>query len=168
MNENDTNNENQNQNQNQNKNQNDFTENVRDTVQKVLNTEDTSSEYSAEDKEKNKWMAALSYILAPIPYFVKTESKFVRYHSIQGMNYFVTAVAYAIISAILRNIIKVKRTQTYLGITLGYIKVTPWWVVWPLTIISICIGIIGIIGIVNALSGKAKELPIFNKVKLFK
>jgi len=152
----------------ENEEKNNFTDKIKETAQKVWNTTDTTEQYEAEDKEKNKWWAALAYVLAPIPYFAKKDSKYVNYHSTQGMNYFVVAVGFAVISAILQAIIKVKKAITLWGITIDYIKVTPWWVSVPLNIISILIGVIGIIGIVNALSGKAKELPILNKVKIFK
>ena len=151
----------------ENQEKNNFADEVKETAQKVWNTNDTSAEYEEQDKEKNKWWAALAYILAPIPYFAKKDSKYVNYHSTQGMNYFVVAVGFAVISAILQAIIKVKKAVQVLWLV-DYIEVTPWWVSLPLNIVSILIGVIGIIGIVNALSGKAKELPILNKVKIFK
>jgi len=151
----------------ENEAKNNFTDTVKETAQKVWNTPDTTEQYEEEDKEKNKWWAALAYVLAPIPYFAKKDSKYVNYHSTQGMNYFVVAVGFAVISAILQAIIKVKKAVQVLWLV-DYIEVTPWWVSLPLNIVSILIGVIGIIGIVNALSGKAKELPILNKVKIFK
>jgi len=152
----------------ENQEKNNFADEVKETAQKVWNTNDTSAEYEEQDKEKNKWWAALAYILAPIPYFAKKDSKYVNYHSTQGMNYFVISLGYAIVSILLKSIIRVKKAVIVWGIPVSYIKVTPWWVSTPLNIISILIGVIGIIGIVNALTGKAKELPILNKVKIFK
>jgi len=100
----------------ENEEKNNFTDTIKETAQKVWNTTDTTEQYEAEDKEKNKWWAALAYVLAPIPYFAKKDSKYVNYHSTQGMNYFVVAVGFAVISAILQAIIKLQ-TGTWKLIT---------------------------------------------------
>ena len=54
------------------------------------------------------------------------------------------------------------------GISYECGKITPWWVIWPLNIIGILILVIAVIGILNVINGKAKELPIINKIKIIK
>ena len=143
------------------------TEKAKDFVKEALDTEDTSSEYSKEDIEKNKVMAILSYILPFIPYFVEKDSKWVKYHSTQGMNLLVISIAFAIINTILRSVITVNRTVTVWGLT-SSVRVTPGWLSLPLNLISLAIGVLAVIGIINVINGKAKELPFVNKVKVFK
>ena len=119
----------------------------------INDTADTSSEYTKEDQEKNKTMAILSYILPFIPYFAEKESKWVRYHSAQGMNLLILAIGVSILTSIL---------YPLLG-----------WRLWGLVsaLSSICglvIFVLAVMGIVNVVNGKAKELPILNKMKIFK
>ena len=86
------------------------------------------------------------------------------------MNLFIVAIAYAILNAILTSVIKVNGScGTWLGYNIGnYCKVTPWWVTLPLTLIGLCITALCVVGIINVCNGKAKELPIVNKLKVFK
>lgn len=140
------------------------------TFEKIMNTEDKSKEFEEKDIVSGKGMAVLAYILPPIPYFVEKANKFVKYHARQGMDLFVIAIIYSVLYNVLSSLIKVNSScGTWFGVDLGnYCRVTPWWVVLPLSVVGICLSIIGIIGIVNALSGKAKELPVVNKFKIFK
>lgn len=152
-----------------------MSKNIGDKAKKVINdVKDETKNFSKEEKEKGKGMAILSYIIPLIPYFAEKDNKFVRYHAIQGMNLLMVAIAYGIINSVLTSVIKVKSNCGYgywgdLAASLGtYCKVTPWWVTFPLTIIGIGFTILCIVGIVNVCNGRAKELPIINKVKIFK
>lgn len=146
----------------ENNNQNDFKDNVKDYVN---NVQDSTSDFTEEEIQKGKGMGILSYILPFIPFFAEKENKYVQYHAKQGMNLLVVAIAYSIIYSILTSVIKVKTYNSFWGF---YYSVTPWWVTLPLNIISIGISILCIMGIVNVCKGKAKELPLINKVKIFK
>lgn len=140
------------------------------TFQKIMDTEDKSKQFNEKDVSSGKGMAVLSYIIPPIPYFTEKNNKFVKYHARQGMDLFIISILYAVVYNILSSVIRVNSScGSWFGVELGnYCKVTPWWIVLPLTIIGICISIIAIIGLVNAATGKAKELPIVNKFKIFK
>lgn len=145
-----------------------FTDTAKNTINNIINTHDSTKNFNKKDIEDNKGMAILSYILPPIPYFVEKKSKWVKYHAIQGMNLFVIALAYSILFYILSSVIKVTKTCTLWGIEYECGKVTPGWVTWPLGIIGILIGVIAIIGMFNVINGKAKELPVVNKIKIIK
>ena len=47
-------------------------------------------------------------------------------------------------------------------------SVTPWWVTFPLGLIGIGLSVLAIMGIIYVLNGKAKELPVINKLKILK
>lgn len=145
----------------------DFKEKAKDLMN---NVEDSTNKFTKKDIEDGKTMAILSYIIPLIPFFTEKNNKYVVYHAKQGMNLFVISIAYAIINSILTSVIKVKGScGTFWGYDLGnYCKVTPWWVTLPLTIVGIAIGVLAIIGLINAINGKAKEIPLVNKVKIFK
>ena len=58
-----------------------------DKAKNVLNTEDTTGEYDAQDIQNTKGIAWLSYlgVLVFIPMFTNKESKFTRFHVRQGV-----------------------------------------------------------------------------------
>lgn len=119
-------------------------------------------------------MAILPYIIPFVPYFVEKENKYVRYHAIQGMNLLIVGIAYSIVYSVLSALIKVKSNCGFgywgdLAASLEtYCKVTPWWVTWPFGIIGVGISALCVLGIINVCNNKAKELPIVNKIKVFK
>lgn len=130
------------------------TEELKDKTEKVLkDIKDSSKKFDNKDIEENKAMAALAYIIAPIPYFVETKSKWVHYHAIQGMNLFIIFILLSLVVSILNSLLlwpftfikTILRTVLYTGIT-----------------------IFAIIGIVNVCNGEAKELPVINKIKIIK
>ena len=68
-------------NKKQNKNdQDEIFNKIGDNLEKILDTEDTSKDYTKKDIEDNKGLAILSYIgpLALIPYFKGKNSKYVN------------------------------------------------------------------------------------------
>ena len=149
--------------------------NVGDKVKGLFNNlKDSTTNFEKKDIESGKALGILSYIIPLIPFLVEKKNKFVMYHAKQGMNLFVVSIAYTILYVILTTVVKVDGNCGYgalgdfaqsLGITC---KVTPWWITWPLNIIGFGISILAIMGIVYVCQGKAKELPIINKIKLFK
>ncbi len=145
--------------------------NFKDKAKDFVNdVKDESNEFTKEEKEKGKGMAILSYIIPLIPFFANKDNKYVRYHAVQGMNLLMLAIAYSIVNSILTSVIKVNGScGSWLGYNLGnYCKITPWWVTWPLTILGLCITVLCVMGIINVCNGKAKELPVVNKIKIFK
>lgn len=108
------------------------------------NTADTTSEYDAQDIEKNKVMAVLAYILFFIPLLAAKDSKFARFHTNQGLVLFLGGIIASVVAAI-----------PVIG-----------WIVAPIA--GLVITVLAVIGIINALNGKAKELPVIGKFKILK
>ena len=108
------------------------------------NTADTTSEYDAQDIEKNKVMAVLAYILFFIPLLAAKDSKFARFHTNQGLVLFLGGIIASVVAVI-----------PVIG-----------WIVAPIA--GLAITVLAIIGILNALNGRAKELPVIGKFKILK
>lgn len=119
------------------------------------------------DKEiKNgKTMALLSYLIPVIPYLKESKNRFVTFHAKQGMNLFSVLVIYVIVYSILTNVIKVGRTIYRGGLT---VRVTPWWITFPLGIAGLSLLIMDIAAITWAWNGEIKNLPIIKNIKIFK
>ena len=112
---------------------------------------DTSNEYSKEDIKKGKTLGILSYlgILVLIPYLSEKKNKYVIFHAKQGISLLIAEI---IVGGIL----------WFLGLILS------WRVSW---LVSICQTvffflslILSFMGIKNVCDGKAKELPLINKI----
>ena len=108
------------------------------------NTADTTSEYDAQDIEKNKVMAVLAYILFFIPLLAAKDSKFARFHTNQGLVLFLGGIIASVVAVI-----------PVIG-----------WIIAP--IVGLVITVLAVIGIINALNGRAKELPVIGKFKILK
>lgn len=155
----------------QTKKETNFEEKAKETVEKILDTEDETKEHDEKDIETNKVMGILAYFgpLCLVPLLAAKDSKFANYHAKQGLNLFIIELIYGIISGIILSIATVPRVCNLWGdltYECGYIK--PWWIQLPVNLISILIGVIALIGIIYAAQGKAKELPIVNKIKIIK
>lgn len=149
-----------------NENPNSFKEKMKN----LNNTTDSTSEYDPKDINDNKGISILSYLgpLVFIPMFVKKDSKYARFHANQGLTLFIVCVAYTVLQsvllAILRAVFPWKWDYGYLG-GRGFVFDALSTII---SLVWIPISIIAIIGIVNAVSGKAKELPLIGKIKLLK
>ena len=108
------------------------------------NTADTTSEYDAQDIEKNKVMAVLAYILFFIPLLAAKDSKFARFHTNQGLVLFLGGIIASVVAVI-----------PVIG-----------WIIAPIA--GLVITVLAVIGILNALNGRAKELPVIGKFKILK
>ncbi|MBZ4670672.1 MAG: putative rane protein [Oscillospiraceae bacterium] len=105
----------------------------------------TEDAYTAEDIEKGKTMAGLSYLLFFLPLVVCPESKYARFHANQALLLLIAAIAGNIILSII----------PIVG-----------WMLMP--IFGICILVLGVMGLINGFGGKAKQLPIIGKFTLIK
>ena len=108
------------------------------------NTADTTSEYDAQDIEKNKVMALLAYIIFLIPLLAAKDSKFARFHTNQGLVLFLGGIIASVVAVI-----------PVIG-----------WIIAPIA--GLVITVLAVIGIINALNGRAKELPVIGKFKILK
>lgn len=118
-------------------------------IQELNNTADTTDEFDKEDIEKNKIMGVLAYLswLVLIPIFVAKDSKFARFHVNQGLVLAIAELIFGILSGLLSKI-------PFVGLIFG--------------LVNLAFFIISIIGIINAANGRAKELPIIGKFRIFK
>ncbi|WP_283169694.1 zinc-ribbon domain-containing protein [Curtanaerobium respiraculi] len=122
----------------------------------LADTPDTTSDYTPAEVESGKGIGCLSYlgILVLIPFFAEKGNRFVRYHARQGLVLFLVEVAYwvavQIVSAIVLSI--------------------SWRLAFVPTILSL-VGLVflalSILGLVNVFQGRAKELPLVGKIKIF-
>jgi uncharacterized membrane protein len=121
----------------------------------------------ANDAEANKTMAILAYILFFIPLLTGAHktSPFVKYHANQGTVLALLAIAYSIVSGIIRAVVRVP-VSVY-GYSTG-IYYTPGWLNTILWIVSLGILALAIMGIVNAVGGKQKPLPVIGKFTIIK
>ena len=109
--------------------------------------ESTSADgFDQKDKEDNKLMAVLCYlgILVLIPYFTNKDSKWVKHHSIQGLNLLIVEL---------------------IGFVIGII---PFIGAIASTVIGIFTIVVSIIGIINVLNCEEKELPLMNNFQFIK
>lgn len=151
------------------KKEEDFSSKVKSKIEDVMNTSDTTNEYDKEDINDNTFLALLSYLgmFAFIPYFIKTDSKFVKYHANRGINLLIIEGVYILLNNLL-SMIKVSKVVINYYSLVGTKMVTPFFISFPMTIIGIILVFISIVGIINVCNGKAKELPLIGKIKIIK
>ncbi len=141
-----------------------------DKVMGINNTADTTAQFDSKDIEDNKYISLLSYlgVLVFVPMFVKKDSKFARFHSNQGLVFLILCAAHGILQiilhAILRAIFPWKWTYGLLGgrgPVYGALSTV-------ISLLWIVVAALAVIGIINAVTGKAKELPVIGKIRILK
>lgn len=154
---------------NKDENKENFGDKVKDTVDSIMDTTDNTTEFDEKDIEDNTFLAMLSYIgiFAFIPYFIHTDSKFVKYHAVRGINLLILEGIYTLLDGLL-SMIKVSKVVIDYGSLVGTKMVTPLWISLPMAIVGGILTVISIIGIINVCKGKAKELPLVGKIKIIK
>lgn len=115
----------------------------------VIGTEDRTSDFKELEREDNKYMAMLSYIVPPIPFLAERHSKYVKFHSNQGMN---MLIWYLLVTAF---IMVIESASSFKGIV-SFLR-------GALNIILVALIAFGII---NTLNCKAKELPLISKLNI--
>ena len=132
----------------------DKTNELKEKTEKILkDVQDNSQKFDKKDIEENKAMACLSYIIAPVPYFVETKSKWVHYHAIQGMNLFIIIVLLRLSLSVLNSVVL---------FAFPFLKSLLKTFLYTFALIYT------LIGIINVCNGEAKELPLINKFKFIK
>lgn len=101
--------------------------------------------YPAEDIEKGKTMAGLSYLLFFLPLVACPESKYAKFHANQSLLLLITAIVGDVI--------------------LGVIPVVGWML---MPIFGLVVLALGIIGLINGFGGKAKRLPLIGRYTILK
>ena len=129
-------------------------EDIKNKTEEIIkDVKDHTKKFDKKDIQENKAMACLCYIIAPVPYFTETKSKWVRYHAIQGMNLFIVTVLFSLSVSIICSI---------LIFDFPLLKAILKAALYAFMIIY------AIIGIINVCNEEAKELPIINKFKFIK
>lgn len=127
-------------------------ENVQQTYQAPPNTNagaqpvptDVTALFDPNDIEKNKAMGILAYIIFFIPLLAAKDSPYARFHANQGLILFLGYVICSILWLI--------PILGWIAAPIGYLAVT----------------VFSVMGLINAIGGKAKNLPIIGKMKIFK
>lgn len=109
-----------------------------------------------EDATGNLNKAVLSYIpfLNLIPYFKKTDSQFVEFHSKQGVTLFIVEIIYGILSLIFT---RIKMPVCSWGVCKTY---TPLYIQIPLILLGLILISYNVIGLYNIFTKKQRTLPI--------
>ena len=123
------------------------------------NTQHIVEDFTKEDMEENKVMAVLGYVFPIVPYLVEKNSKWVRFHSIQGMNLWIYGIILTVVLTIITVIFSI---IPFIGVIISALI--------GLLLFAVSIGsfALGVIGIVNVLKMQAKPLPIIDKIKILK
>lgn len=129
----------------------------------ITNTADTTAEFDQNDIQKNKLMAVLSYlgILVLIPILAAKESRYARYHANQGLILWIANMISSVVFGILGFIGGFIAGLTQISLIATLVSLLSW-------VVSIVFFVLMILGIINAVTGKAKELPVIGKFKLLK
>ena len=132
-----------------------------DILQSLFKSEDYTGAYSHTDINDNKLLAVLCYIpfvcLFPAIVYSKS-SAFVRFHANQGIIVFALHIIIGFLSS--------------LTFVFGIIPFFGFIIKFLVGLIFSCLELANLaamlFGIINAATGKAKEIPIIGKIRLFK
>lgn len=118
-------------------------------VNKFFDTPDSTGEFTKEDIESGKGISSLAYLslLFLIPLFAAKDNRYVRYHVNQGIVLFITIIAWGVCKLVL---------SAVLGLWMG----------WLLRIGDLLLLAFVVLGIYNAVTGKAKQLPLIGRIKI--
>jgi uncharacterized membrane protein len=122
----------------------------------------------ASDARQNKVWGILAYILFLIPLLAAPKnSKFSRYHTNQGLSFFIFWLVIVIVLNIVQAIVVAAMfsgTAWLYGYGWGGLAI--FGIIG--TVVGILFAIIGIVGIVHAAKGEKKPLPLLGKINILK
>lgn len=130
----------------------------------LLNTKDYTNTYSYEEIESGKTLSIISYLVPIVPFILSKKNNYVHFHTTNGMNILFTYLIFLII----------KRTLSYIFGTpcdlISGIKcmILPISLRIIFALINMLFSFIVLLGLLNVCNNKAKDLPLINKIKLFK
>lgn len=123
-----------------------------------MENNDFSAQFDPNDIEQNKVLSLFAYleILFLIPLLAAPNSPYARFHTNQGLVLLLASIICGVVVGIIDTI-------------LFFVPVVGW-IIGSLLIgiFSLVIFIFIILGIVNAVTGKAKELPLIGKIRILK
>lgn len=120
----------------------------------ITDTEDYTNSCLPEDIEDNKILSLFAYlgILILVPIFAAPESKYTKFHVSQGVNLIIAELVVTVLTSITAFFVWVPLLPEIMGAVAS--------------IAGVVLSVLMIIGIINAVTGKAKELPIIGKWKI--
>lgn len=122
-------------------------------VSELGNTADRTADFGTQDIEKNKVISLLAYLswLVLVPLFCAKDSDYAKFHCNQGLLLAICEIVTSVVIGILSIIPVIGIVFAILGSLLGILFL-----------------LLTVFGIINAVSGKAKELPIIGKYRILK
>ncbi len=164
--------------QNFNPNFNGQKPNGQDFVKKVkeflLNTPTCKEEIDPRDVSDNRLICICSYlgILLLIPFLVRKNSRYARFHCNQGLILLIVSVILGIVSGIINGIIGSIFTHKVSVLGLATYTTTSGFGLFLQGLVNlvICVPMLAlvILGIYNTVKGRVNELPIIGKFRLIK
>lgn len=134
-----------------------FSDGVNSVINDIQNTADHSSGFDPADIEDSKILSLFAYLglLFLIPLLAKPNSRYARFHTNQGIVLFLLDIVVGIVGGVLS------------ALTFGLF---PLFAIAKLINALLGLGMLAltILGIVNAVTGKAKELPLIGKINILK
>ena len=115
-----------------------------------------SNIFSNEEIKNGKVMAIFSYIFPLVPYIIEKNNKWVRFHTIQGMNLLIFSLLSSIFITFFTNLLC--NMYSYLWTIMGILSTAVY-----ILIILLCLK-----GIINVVKGIAKKLPIVGSFRIIK
>ncbi|MBR4179006.1 MAG: hypothetical protein IKR57_06650 [Bacilli bacterium] len=132
-------------------------------VENFINTTDTASEYTAQDKKKNKTFALLCYLPLVVFYIIFTgkykNSKYLSFHANQGLNVTLFYIAAFAIASLLKILFK---RDSYIR------NDVPGWVGFICYVLYCCAFLLTLFGIINTTNESSKEMPLIGKYRILK
>lgn len=124
-----------------------------------MENNDLTQQFDPNDIEQNKVLALFAYLelLFLIPLLAAPNSPYARFHTNQGLVLFLTSIVLGIVMVVVSVLLTLIGGLAGIAIA-GVVN----------GLIGLCIFIFVILGIVNAVTGKAKELPVIGKIRILK
>ena len=130
-------------------------------MKKRLKTDDFTGAYSPTDIAQNKWYAFFCYIpliFIFIIIFKMKNSAFVKVHANQGMVVFLISLVSTVLSFVVFSLIKLSVTGVLLTVILSVI----------FGLIDLANAFLALFGMFFTALGRARLLPFFGRVRIFK
>ena len=132
-------------------------------VENFINTTDTASEYTAQDKKKNKTFALLCYLPLVVFYIIFTgkykNSKYLSFHANQGLNVTLFYIAVFAFASLLKILFK---KDSFIR------NDVPGWVGFICYVLYCCAFLLTLFGIINTTNESSKEMPLIGKFRILK
>lgn len=126
-------------------------------LQELFQTTDATGQFDSADIAENRMAAALAYVglLVLVPLYAAKGSAFARYHARQGIVLIIVSAAYSIANGMLAAAVLAVSWRLYF-----ILRIT--------RLMGLAFPVLAVTGIVNAVNGKAKELLVIGKIRLFR